>query len=97
MLYPGLGLGCIAVKASQITDGMFAAAARAVADLVTDNKEGSPILPLVDDMRYVSRTVAIAVAKQAIDEGVARKKPDNLEKQITEAMWEPQFAQYKAV
>jgi len=97
MLYPGLGLGCIAVKATLITDGMFAAAARAVADLVTENEEGSPILPLVDDMRAVSRTVALAVAKQAREEGVARNKADDLEELMTQSMWEPQFAQYEAV
>lgn len=97
MLYPGLGLGTIVVKSAHITDGMFAAAARAVADLVTDNSEGSPILPLVDDMREVSRTVATAVAKQAIEEGTARKTPKDLDAAIRQAMWEPKFAEYKAV
>ncbi len=97
MLYPGLGLGTIVVKASRITDGMFAAAARAVADLVTDTSEGAPILPLVDDMRAVSRTVATAVARKAIEEGVARTTPEDLDAAIGEAMWEPKFAQYRAV
>tara|TARA_R100000027_G_scaffold67028_2_gene64273 strand:- start:81 stop:1805 length:1725 start_codon:yes stop_codon:yes gene_type:complete len=97
MLYPGLGLGCVTVKATQITDGMFAAASRAVADLVTENNEGSPILPLVDDLREVSRTVAEAVGRQAIEEGVARIIPDDLKKSVRREMWDPRFARYVAV
>jgi len=97
MLYPGLGLGCITVKATRITDGMFAAAARAVADLVTENDEGSPILPLVDDMREVSRTVAIAVAEKAIEEGMARTTPDDIARAVSEKMWQPEYVPYEAV
>lgn len=51
----GIGLGCIAAGATQVTDGMMAAAARAVAGCVTDAElNRDSILPDVDRIRWVA-------------------------------------------
>ena len=48
----GIGMGCIAAGATQVTDGMMAAAARAVADCVTDAElQRDSVLPDVDRIR----------------------------------------------
>lgn len=72
LIFPGLGLGTIVVRASVMTDGMFAAAAEAVASMVDTSQPGAPILPEVEELRNISEMVAIEVAKVAVAEGVAR-------------------------
>ena len=73
LIFPGLGLGTIVVRASVMTDGMFAAAAEAVASMVDTSQPGAPILPEVEELRNISEMVAIEVAKVAVAEGVARE------------------------
>ena len=91
MLYPGLCLGAIVCRASKISNGMFAAAASAVSSLVTVRQPGSSLLPHIDDLRSVSRTVAVAVAEAANDEGLARVQSDDIVKQVQDSMWEPEY------
>jgi len=43
-MFPGVGLGALAAKASKITDRMFVAAARALSDLVTLPQEEMGLL-----------------------------------------------------
>ena len=71
LVFPGLGLGAIAVRAAKITDGMLSAAAHAVASLVDTSADGAPLLPEVEALRDTSLTVAVAVAEAAIADGVA--------------------------
>ena len=75
MLYPGLGLGVIVSGAKHVTDGMLLAAAEAVASQVNPQDEGASLLPSVNNLRASSATVA--VAKQAVKDGVATKQPEN--------------------
>ena len=42
--------------ASVMTDGMFAAAAEAVASMVDTSQPGAPILPEVEELRNISET-----------------------------------------
>ena len=65
LLYPGLGLGTIVSRARRVSDGMLQAAAEAVGGLVDVSTPGASLLPQVDNLREVSATVAVAVAKQA--------------------------------
>jgi malate dehydrogenase (oxaloacetate-decarboxylating) len=97
LIFPGLGLGTIVSNAQMITDGMFTAAARAVANTVDASQPGAPLLPQVEELRAVSKTVAIEVAKAAIEEGVARTKPDDMNKAVEDAMWHPVYRTIKAV
>ncbi|HVS47230.1 MAG TPA: NAD-dependent malic enzyme [Verrucomicrobiae bacterium] len=97
MLFPGLGLGTIVTRARMISDEMFIAAAHTIAEMVDASQLGAPILPAVANLREVSVCVAIAVAKQAVREGLARVNPPNLETAIRNAMWEPRYRPIKAI
>lgn len=99
LIFPGLGLGTIVVRASVMTDGMFAAAAEAVASMVDTSQPGAPILPEVEELRNISELVAIEVAKVAVAEGVARENlsDDDIKIAVKEAIWEPDYRQIKAV
>lgn len=72
LAFPGIFRGALDVRASDINDAMKVAAAYALAGLVSDDELNSEyILPAAFDPR-VKDAVAKAVAKAAIDSGVAR-------------------------
>ncbi len=76
LAFPGIFRGALDVRASDINEAMKVAAARAIADLVTDAELNADyIIPKPFDRR-VAPAVAAAVAKAAIDSGVARLKRD---------------------
>ena len=91
MLYPGLGLGVIVSGAKHVTDGMLLAAAEAVASQVNPQDVGASLLPPVDNLRASSATVAVAVAKQAVKDGVATKHTDNWVQAVQDAMWQAEY------
>jgi malate dehydrogenase (oxaloacetate-decarboxylating) len=93
LLYPGLGLGTIVARARQVSDGMFMAAARAVASLVQVDLPGASILPHVENLRAVSATVAAEVARTAESEGLARTQITDVVQQVQDAMWQPAYPQ----
>jgi malate dehydrogenase (oxaloacetate-decarboxylating) len=93
LLYPGLGLGTIVARARLISDGMFMAAAQAVAGLVDVQQPGASLLPLVENLRAVSATVAVEVATTAAAEGLARVQLSDVVQQVQNAMWQPEYPQ----
>ncbi len=98
-IFPGIGLGLIAVKARLVSDDMFIVAAEALADCspAKANPQAN-LLPPLADIRQVSQKVALAVAKQAIKEGLASiDSHDDLEKIIADTMWVPEYVPYRAV
>ena len=73
LAFPGIFRGAFDVRASDINDEMKLAAARAIADLISDEELSADyILPKAFDPR-VGRAVAKAVAQAARESGVARK------------------------
>ena len=100
LLYPGLGLGVIASGARHVTDAMLVddavgtvcAAAEAVASQVNPQDLGASLLPPVDNLRASSATVAVAVAKQAVADGVATKQSDNWVQTVQDAMWQAVYS-----
>ncbi len=74
LCFPGLFRGLLDVRAKTVTDKMKLAAAQAIAGTIADN-ELLPdyIIPSVFN-RKVAPLVAQAVAKAAVEEGVARKQ-----------------------
>jgi malate dehydrogenase (oxaloacetate-decarboxylating) len=95
-IFPGVGLGVITSRAEQVTDGMFLAAARTLADAVTDEMlERGQLYPDIVDVHSVSRSVAAAVATEAINEGVAEPL-DDLESALDEEQWQPGYLTYRA-
>ena len=92
LVFPGLGLGAIAVRAAKITDDMLSAAAHAVAGQVDTSAEGGPLLPEVAALRDTSLAVAIAVAEAAIADDVATARvPDDLPSLVRALMWQPAY------
>jgi malate dehydrogenase (oxaloacetate-decarboxylating) len=71
LAFPGIFRGALDVAATAITEKMKLAAARAIADCVTDDLAPDHIVPSVFDTR-VAPKVAAAVSQAAIDEGVVR-------------------------
>jgi malate dehydrogenase (oxaloacetate-decarboxylating) len=96
-VYPGIGLGAIAVQARAISDGMFLAAARTIAALspARADRQANLLPPLVD-LRKISFQVAIAVAAQAIAEGhAASLTQEEIAAAVSGKMWEPVYAPYR--
>ncbi|MHC4576200.1 MAG: NAD-dependent malic enzyme [Planctomycetota bacterium] len=97
-IFPGVGLGTIVSRARKVTDGMFLAAAKALAACVTEDLLAmSCVYPRIDEVRKVSREVALAVARRAVEEGVASTAAAELETRIDTAMWEPVYLPYRPV
>ena len=81
-------------KSQQVTDAMFVAAAKALADGVDDTQLGAgQLYPAMVDLRATAATVAAAVAEAAWKEGVSELKeaPEsgNWKKYIENKMWWP--------
>ncbi len=91
LLFPGLGLGVSVVQARLITDGMFSAAAYAIATQVDMSKPGASLLPAVANLRHTSEDVGIAVAEQAVRDGVATREVADIPAAVHGAMWEPKY------
>jgi malate dehydrogenase (oxaloacetate-decarboxylating)(NADP+) len=97
-IFPGVGLGAVAVQASQITERMFMTAARTLADTVLeeDLAQGS-LFPALSRVREVSADIAFAVAEVAFSQGVAGiQRPDDLRGYIRQQMYDPHYFDYVA-
>lgn len=99
-IFPGMGLGVLASQARRVTNEMFTAAARALSECSPARKASTASLyPRVEDVRAVSRRVALAVGLAAQQAGVAeRTSHEELERRVTVQMWTPHYPhlQYKA-
>ena len=94
-VFPGIGLGTIVSEASRITDRMILAAAQALAaEVGADRLAAGALYPSIADLRTVSRSVALAVAREAIRSGDAPPN-DDLETDIDAAMWWPAYVPYE--
>ena len=72
LAFPGIFKGALSVRASDINDEMKIAAAKAIAGLISDEElKPEYVIPDAFDKR-VAEAVAAAVAKAAVDSGVAR-------------------------
>lgn len=97
LVFPGIGLGAIAVQATRVTDTMVAAAAEAVAAMVDATRPGAAILPTVSQLRAVSAAVALKVAAAAEEDEVATVPLDDPIQQIYDLMWKPDYPHVRAV
>ena len=94
-LFPGLGRGVVAVGASRVTDSMLSAAATAIGSIAPrDAAAPLTVLPPLVQVGEVADAVALAVARQAVDEGVAGPLDDDQIIKVVEAhKWRPQYRQ----
>ena len=93
-IFPGVALGVLASGARRISDAMFMGAATALAQYSPSRLDpGAPLLPRIEDVRKVSRAVAIAVGREAQREGLApASSPAELEQAVDAKVWEPRYA-----
>jgi malate dehydrogenase (oxaloacetate-decarboxylating) len=96
-IFPGVGLGAIVSGAPKVTDRMFTAAAKALAELVTpENRKDGWMLPQMKDIREASVQVALAVAREARDSGIGRRiDNEELERIVRKAQWSPHYLPYR--
>jgi malate dehydrogenase (oxaloacetate-decarboxylating) len=92
-VFPGLGLGAVAVGARRVSDAMFMAAAYALADCSPARGDANAaLLPPLSESRRVSRAIALAVAAAARRGGLAEHaRSDELERLIDAKMWQPRY------
>jgi malic enzyme len=94
-IFPGLGLAAIAANARKITDAMTKIASEALAAQVTSEElEAGLLFPSVSRLRDVSFEIAVAVAHQAIKDGVADVAHDDVERLVREARWSHDYPDY---
>jgi malate dehydrogenase (oxaloacetate-decarboxylating) len=93
-IFPGVGLGAVASRASRITDGMMQAAARTLAEYSPALADPSAsLLPPLTDVRRLTLAIAIAVAAEAQRSGVAPPtSEEELVHRVHETQWTPQYA-----
>ncbi|VFQ75825.1 unnamed protein product [Cuscuta campestris] len=71
-LFPGIGLGTLLSGSRIVSDGMLQAAAERLASYMTeDDVQKGIIYPSISRIRDITKEVAAAVIKEAIDEGLA--------------------------
>lgn len=99
LIFPGIGLGVLAVAATRLTKDMILAAAETLGSFAPSKKDSFlPLLPSLDDAQTVAKHIAIAVARCAIDSGYAQKNQDrDLEQLIDEIFWEPRYLPFRKV
>ncbi|MCP5095815.1 MAG: NAD-dependent malic enzyme [Chloroflexi bacterium] len=95
-IFPGVGLGVVACEALTVTDEMFQAAAKALADMVTeDDLALGRIYPPLSSIREVSAQIGTAVANIAFRKGLANApRPDDMFEFIRSQMYEPTYKKY---
>ena len=92
-IFPGVGLGAVVGEVLRISEDMFLAASKSLADMVSeeDLAVGS-IYPPLENIREVSLMIAEAVAKEAITSNLESiNEPLNLRNRIEEYMYQPGY------
>ena len=92
-VFPGVGLGALISEASRVTDSMFLAAARALAEYTAEHAaSGISLYPSLQELRTASRLIAFKVAQTARDEGFGQSLDDEaLQKAIEDFCWFPDY------
>nr|WP_233070083.1 NAD-dependent malic enzyme [Motilimonas eburnea] len=96
-IFPGIGLGVLAVSAKSISDNMLMAASQALADAAMEFKsEQHGLLPPLSQIQGVSKQIAKAVAMQAIEDGLALPVAEEvLDQELISQFWQPVYRKYR--
>jgi malate dehydrogenase (oxaloacetate-decarboxylating) len=74
---------------------MFVAAARALAEFSpAPEVPGASLYPALEDVRHVSRCVALAVAAEACRLDLAGISRAEIKQRVDAKMWSPRYARY---
>lgn len=90
-VFPGIGFGCIFVRAKTIPNQIFLTAAKTLANLVSESDlANGSLYPPLSQVRELSAHIAVAVADYCSKNGLAQvERPADLDKAVREAMWQP--------
>ena len=90
-VFPGIGFGCIFVRAKTIPNQIFLTAAKTLANLVSESDlANGSLYPPLSQVRELSAQIAVAVADYCFKNGLAQvERPADLDKAVREAMWQP--------
>ena len=92
-IFPGIGLGVVACNAERVSDEMFLAAARVLANCVAETElSRGTLYPPLSEIRQVSLKIAVAVAEKAFEQDLAQvERPADLLRSIEEMMFDPTY------
>jgi len=93
-IFPGIGLGALISEATRISESMFLAAARCLAQFTMEHTslEGESLYPQVRRLREVSRLIAFKVAQTAREEGIGRTLNDaEISAELEGFFWNPDY------
>ncbi|HEV2194111.1 MAG TPA: NAD-dependent malic enzyme [Candidatus Acidoferrum sp.] len=95
-IFPAVGLAVSATRARRVTDGMFLAAARALAGYSPALSDPTaPVLPPLTGLRGAAVEIACALGEQAQREGLCVKSSlESLRNAIVAAQWVPVYPSY---
>ena len=98
-IFPGIGLGVLAVRANRVTDEMLLASSKILAEASPRaSGTGKDLLLPLQQITEVSRSIAFAVAKVAQEQGHALKISDaQLHARIDQVFWTPHYRHYKRI
>jgi len=91
-VFPGIGLGAILAESTAVSDNMLMASALACANAVsTEQLESGSLFPDISRLRQVSKEVAVAVMKQAVEDGLSKIDVGKAEEIVEQNMWEAKY------
>ncbi|HUF08099.1 MAG TPA: NAD-dependent malic enzyme [Rhodothermales bacterium] len=95
-VFPGIGLGVMASRATRVTDDMFLAAAQSLASQVEESSLNlGRVYPPLSDIQNVSLKIAVEVFKTATEAGLARTPiPKDLPAYIASLRYDPTYPMY---
>ena len=96
-IFPGIGLGVLAARATGISDNMLMAASQALADISMEyEKAPGAILPPIKVIKEISEKIAYEVALQAVEDKLALPiTAENLQRRLKANFWLPEYRNYR--
>jgi len=94
-IFPGIGLGALAAKATRLPEEAFLASARSLADFVSDEDLAvGALYPPLSQIRRVSHAIAVEVARTVHGlglSGLSDAEAENLPERVTAMMYQPDY------
>jgi len=91
-IFPAIGLAASTVKMHTIEKESFFIAAKVLAAHSPARKNPrDSLLPPLSELRGVIEKMAVEIAKEAVEKGNASKKPADVARAISDAMWYPEY------
>lgn len=92
-IFPGVGLGALVARVGRVTDSMFLAAAKTLAEFTCSHDCNGALYPSLNHLRVISRAIGFKVAQTARDEGLGRSYTDEaLNAELDKFIWYPDYA-----